>query len=194
METIGVAGNLSGSGCTHAAISIAGYKAGVCGEKTAYIDYTKKHEIESLALLFEDRLVNKEQGFTLNGIDFYFGLSEQKLLSVWKQHYGCIVFDFGTSWKEKNLQREYARCTRSFLVCDVCDWKKLEFLQDVEQLQELPELSVEYILSGSGWEDHKWVRQKTGIAAYSLGRIADPFQLEKKEVLRLRELFTGKKR
>ena len=83
-----MAGNERGSGCTHAAISIAAYKAGVCGEKTAYIDYTKKNEIESLTFLFEDRLVNKEQGFTLNGIDFYTGLSEQELLSVWKRHYG----------------------------------------------------------------------------------------------------------
>lgn len=189
-----MAGNERGSGCTHAAISIAAYKAGVCGEKTAYIDYTKKNEIESLAFLFEDRLVNKEQGFTLNGIDFYTGLSEQELLSVWKRHYGCIVFDFGIFWKEKDLQREYVRCSRSFLVCDLCDWKKQKFLQDVEQLRELPELSVEYVLSGSGWKDAKWVRQKTGIFSYSLGMIADPFQLEKKEVLKLRELLSGKKR
>lgn len=189
-----MAGNEKGSGCTHAAISIAGYRAGVCGEKTAYIDYTKEHEIESLAFLFEDRSVCRERGFSLNEIDFYFDLSEQELLSVWKQHYRCIVCDFGTYWQEKSLLKEFARCSRSFLVCDLCDWKKQKFLRDMEQLEKLPGMSVEYILSGSGCGDSLWVRQKTGISAYSLGRIEDPFQLEKKDVLKIRELFSGKKR
>lgn len=189
---IGLAGLQSGAGCTHMALALASYRAGVSGKKTAYLDFTGQGQIESLQRLFleED---SQEKGFCLNGIDYYYNLNSREYGSVWKKQYECIILDFGTRWREEDYFLEYSRCQRKFLACDFCDWKKQEVIAKVNQSDrnQLLELEMEFVSSFGkiSKEDHNWFRKQTGFYLRSLGWIQDPFNLERKEVLQIRNLF-----
>lgn len=107
---IGIAGAGRRTGCTHTAIVLANFLR-KHGQTAAVLEMGENGAFESFGNTY--RIEKFEDGFTLNGIDFFPKADGEMLVSLTEKNYNFFVLDFG----------DYAAADRE--IFDRCDVKIL---------------------------------------------------------------------
>ncbi len=122
-EIIGIAGSGPSVGVTHMAILTANYCAGVLNQRTAVLEWNESGDFGGLERILSKKAVtdSRSGSFNIMGAFYYKKAGKDELLGCAASGFNAIVIDFGTFRSE--IQDEFLRCDRRFLVGSVSEWK-----------------------------------------------------------------------
>lgn len=132
---VGIAGSEGNIGVTHNSIVLANYLRKK-GFMVALLEMNGSGDYEQIRDGYEEKLF--EGGyFTLNGIDFYPGCTEEKLLEILSHSYNFLILDFGVFARCDRVT--YERCEDKYIITGSKPW-------EMKQMEALFELVPEDLL------------------------------------------------
>lgn len=124
------------------AILTANYCTGVLNQRTAVLEWNESGDFGRLERILSKKVVTNSQSgsFNIMGASYYKRAGKNELLGCTASGFNAIVIDFGTFRSE--IQDEFLRCDRRFLVGSVSEWK----------LDAFAELASQTGTDRRGWE------------------------------------------
>lgn len=116
---IGVAGVESNIGATHNAVILANYFRSR-GYMVAIAEVNNSRAFEAIGEDFDEKIFD-EGYFTLNGIDFYPDVDEEKIQQIQAHSYNVIILDFGC-YEERNKDA-FERCEDRIIITGAKPWE-----------------------------------------------------------------------
>ncbi len=120
----GIAGAGKGTGVTHASLMLANYLQGVCGRRTAVLEWNDHGDFRRLGKLCTGR-AGEQVCYGIQQVDYYPGADAGRLMECRKAEYEQIVIDFGVI-KEMTCV-ELMRCTTVWILMSFSEWQMEAF-------------------------------------------------------------------
>lgn len=108
-----------GTGVTHLCIMMANYMSGVCGKKTAVLEWGEQGSYGRMKSICTGE--GGGEPCRVLEVDYYLKSGNRELAECIRIGYQSIIIDFGPAAEENKA--EFLRCGRTFILASLSEWQ-----------------------------------------------------------------------
>lgn len=180
--SIGIVGIGTGCGVTHLTIALANYMHSGLGRRTAIIELSGKHELETMIR----KEGNKNQN--LVGIHYFTDIGVGKIPEIMNSRYEVFVLDLGADYAA--AREEFLRCDRKIVVGSISPWRVSAYEHFLKKVMESENITAwEFLILFANLSDKKRIQKRYGMQMISIPRIENPFYLKKEDMMFLQKII-----
>lgn len=181
---IGILGTQRGAGCTHLALCIANYLSSVEKRRVLYVEMGNSSALYPFV---------KEHGIMENGSIFYVCKGVHYLVSAQEKEAekqicdfdGWVIVDLGADVEDR--KGVWRLCTQRILLLGTQPWEQERTREFLEKNIKYDMTQMEYYSKRVTFQERNHLRRTYGISLWEFPWIKDPFHLERKNIIFLKQ-------
>lgn len=177
-KLIGIGGVGRSVGCTHFAVMLANYYAGIERKKTALLEWNHSGDFERIELMCTGKCRSSDH-FRVLDVDYYKNAGSKELTEVLGNHIDRILIDFGAV--DDHRLAELLRCDKQFMIGSFTEWQEQSFRDFVKKNRDIGDRWSYLAIFGSE-ETRREFRRRPGIQTIRIPFSADAFSVTRDTV------------
>lgn len=174
-------------GCTHFAVMLINYLAGVKRRRAALMEWNPSGDLERLEYICTGRTDEKKPYHVLEA-DYYKNAGPKELSDILMDRYEDIVIDFGNL--EEGVCADFLRCEKQFLIGSFSEWKEGCFREFVRK-NGTDKKSWKYLTVFGSEEARKEFKRRPGVDTERIPFSADAFTVTEDTYRFFQKLITS---
>lgn len=185
VRVIGIGSIGNSVGCTHFAVMLVNYLAGIRRRKAALAEWNHSGDLERLEYICTGRN-GEEKPYHVLEADYYKNVGEKELADVLMGDYEEIIIDFGNL--ENGVCGDFLRCEKQFLIGSFSEWKEGCFREFVRK-NGTGKKSWKYLAVFGSEETRKEFMKRPGIYTERIPFSADAFAVTEETYQFFQKIF-----
>lgn len=185
VRTIGIGSIGNSVGCTHFAVMLINYLAGVRRRKAALAEWNHSGDFERLELICTGRN-GMEKPYHVLEADYYKNVGEKELADILMGNYEDVVIDFGNL--KDGVCADFLRCEKQYLIGSFSEWKEGCFREFVRK-NGTGKKSWKYLAVFGSEETRREFMRRPGIYTERIPFSADAFAVTEETYRFFQKIF-----